>query len=239
MEGLLFFCCQSRETGPCVDRLGANGGALRIVLIAALALAACGRSERPAPPPPNRPAARVEAPPKRETAQCHADLRALGVAFEPLPDRQMGPGCAVLGTVKLLDVGVPTTNLGAIRCGQARTYAQWARNAVAPAAYQILGSELAKVESMGSFACRNVAGTGRRSGHAIANAIDIGGFVLKDGRRITILQDWRSSDPAVRQFLQTIRASACKRFGTVLGPDYNAAHRNHLHLEDDKATFCR
>ena len=148
-------------------------------------------------------------------------------------------GCGIVGTVKLLDVGVPTTNLGAVRCGQARTYAQWARNAVAPAAYQILGSELAKVESMGSYACRNVAGTARRSGHSVANAIDVGGFQLKDGRRITILKDWNSPDPDVRRFLQTISSSACKRFGTVLGPNYNAAHRNHLHLEDDKANFCR
>lgn len=170
---------------------------------------------------------------------CQRDLRDLGVAFDALPDRQFGPGCGIVGTVKLLDIGVPTTNLGAVRCGQARTYAQWARNAVAPAAYQILGSELARVESMGSYSCRNVAGTARRSGHSIANAIDIGGFVLKDGRQITILRDWNSPDPDVRRFLQTITASACRRFGTVLGPNYNAAHRNHLHLEDDKANFCR
>ncbi|MDQ2893098.1 MAG: extensin family protein [Pseudomonadota bacterium] len=182
-------------------------------------------------------------PSTRETAQCFADLRTLGVDFQPLPDRETGPGCGLVGTVKLLDIGVPTTNLGAVRCGEARAYAAWARNAVAPAAYQILGSPLSRVDSMGSYACRNVVGSARndakRSGHAIANAIDIGGFVLKDGRRITILDDWHSSDPAVQRFLQTIRASACKRFGTVLSPDYNPAHRNHLHLEDDKAGFCR
>jgi hypothetical protein len=202
-------------------------------------LAACGRSERPSRPESEPANKKVEGPSPRETAMCHRDLRELGVAFETLPDRQFGPGCGIVGTVKLLDIGVPTTNLGAVRCGEARTYAQWARNAVAPAAYQILGSELDKVESMGSYNCRNVAGTARRSGHSIANAIDIGGFQLKDGRRITILKDWNSSDPDVRRFLQTISASACKRFGTVLGPNYNAAHRNHLHLEDDKANFCR
>ena len=210
-----------------------------IAAVALLALAACGRTERPASPPSHAAEGRVEGPSARETAQCLADLRALGVDFERLPDRQFGPGCGIVGTVKLLDVGVPTTNLGAVRCGQARTYAQWARNAVGPAAYQILGSELAKIESMGSYSCRNVAGSARRSGHAVANAIDIGGFQLKDGRRITVLNDWNSPDPAVRQFFQTITASACKRFGTVLGPNYNAAHRNHLHLEDDKARFCR
>jgi hypothetical protein len=43
----------------------------------------------------------------------------------------------------------------------------------------------------------------------------------------------------VQRFLSTIHASACKRFGTVLSPAYNAAHRNHLHLEDDRAGLCR
>ena len=56
---------------------------------------------------------------------------------------------------------------------------------------------------------------------------------------MTILADWRSGDPAVQRFLQVVHASACKRFGTVLSPDYNAAHANHLHLEDDHAGMCR
>lgn len=208
--------------------------------VLALALAGCGRRVEPPSEPQRLPATKpVQGPSQRETAQCHVDLRALGVDFQPLPDRQFGPGCGIVGTVKLLDVGVPTSNLGAVRCGQAKAYAGWARYAVGPAAYQMLGSELAKIESMGSYACRNVAGTARRSGHSIANAIDVGAIVLKDGRRISILSGWTSPDPNVRAFLRTIRASACRRFGTVLSPDYNAAHRDHLHLEDDGARFCR
>ncbi|NJR78211.1 extensin family protein [Sphingomonas sp. 36D10-4-7] len=202
-------------------------------------LAACGRTERPAPPPP---IGKVAGPSIRETAACETDLRNLGVDFTPLPDRQFAPGCGLVGTVKLLDIGVPTANLGAIRCGQARAFAAWARNGVAPAAYQILGSELSRILTMGSYACRNTIGTkgpGRRSGHALANAIDVSAFELKDGRRVSILSDWNSADPQVRRFLQTIRTSACRRFGTVLSPDYNAAHKDHLHLEDDGANFCR
>ena len=217
----------------CRDKPG-----MTAALLLALLLAACGRSERPAAP-----RADIDRPTTRETAQCHADLRALGVDFQPLPDKNLDPGCGLAGTVKLLDIGVPTANLGAVRCGQARAYAAWARNGVAPAAYQILGSELSRVVSMGSYACRNVVGAtrnpNRRSGHAIANAIDIGAFELKDGRRISILRDWNSPDERTRRFLRTIHASACRRFGTVLSPDYNAAHRDHLHLEDDGARFCR
>jgi hypothetical protein len=204
-----------------------------MTMIALTLLAACGRGERPSRQP------EIARPSARETAQCHADLRAQSVAFRVLSDKQTGAGCGLLGAVQLLEIGVPITNLTGIRCGQARAFSAWVRNGVAPAAFQLLGSELARVETFGSFACRNVAGRDRRSGHAIANAIDVAGFVLKDGRRVTILADWRSPDPAVRDFLQTVRRSACRRFGTVLSPDYNAAHANHLHLEDDRAGLCR
>ena len=202
-----------------------------------LLLAACGRSERPAAP---REAVR---PPARETAQCHADLRAMGVSYRELPDKDHGGGCGVFGAVQLLDIGVPVTGVTAMRCGTARAFAGWVRNAVAPAAYQQLGSELVRIEGMGSYACRNVvgsaAGASRRSGHALANAVDVGGLVLADGRRITLLGDWNGPDEPRRAFLRTLRGSACRRFGTVLSPDYNAAHANHLHLEDDGARFCR
>lgn len=201
-------------------------------------LASCGRVEAP-----RSPRAEPQKPSARETAQCLGDLAREGVAFRALPDKSLGPGCGVHGAVQLTDIGVPVTGITAMRCGNARAFAAWVRNAVAPAAYQTLGSELARVEGMGTYACRNVVGSpanaGRRSGHAIANATDVGGFVLKDGRRVTILRDWRSDDPAVRDFLKTIHDSACRRFGTVLSPDYNAAHANHLHLEDDRARFCR
>ncbi len=206
-------------------------------LTLALALAACGSPERPSAPRPT-----IAKPTVRATAQCLADLRAMSVAYRVLPDTDNGNGCGLSGAVQLVEIGVPVTGLGAVRCGQARAFSGWIRNAVAPAAYQILGSELASVQSMGSYACRNVIGskrTDRRSGHAIANAIDIGGVTLKDGRRLTVLNDWTSPDPQVQRFLTTIHDSACRRFGTVLSPAYNAAHRNHLHLEDDGARLCR
>ncbi len=202
-----------------------------------LALAACVRSERAAPPP-----RALAGPSVRETRACFADLARMGVRFTPLPDRVTGPGCGLVGAVRLDDIGVPVTGLGAVRCGEARAFAGWVRNAAVPAAYQLLGSELARVDTFGSYACRNVFGArggDRRSGHALANAIDVGGFVLRDGRRVTVLDDWTSPDPAIARFLQTVHTSACRRFGTVLSPDYNAAHRNHLHLEDDRANLCR
>lgn len=92
---------------------------------------------------------------------------------------------------------------------------------------------------MGSYACRNIAGSSKRSAHSRAEAIDIAGFVLADGRRITIKTGWDARSPQEREFLRIVHRSACKRFGTVLGPDYNAAHADHLHLEEGDGSFCR
>jgi hypothetical protein len=182
-------------------------------------------------------------PTPTETRACFADLSRVGIRYSPLPDRDYGGGCSLIGSVQLIDIGLPVSGIKGMRCGVARAFVGWARSAIAPAAYQMLGSELVRVETMGSYACRNVVGRSgspaRLSGHASGNAIDVSAFILRDGRRISIERDWRSDDPAVRAFLQTIRRSACKRFGTVLSPDYNAAHYNHLHLEDDRANFCR
>ncbi|MFV0295112.1 MAG: extensin family protein [Hyphomicrobiaceae bacterium] len=39
------------------------------------------------------------------------------------------------------------------------------------------------------------------------------------------------SEEARRRFLHELHTVACKRFGTVLGPEANAAHKNHFHLD--------
>ncbi|EJU12095.1 hypothetical protein LH128_15511 [Sphingomonas sp. LH128] len=62
------------------------------------------------------------------------------------------------------------------------------------------------------------------------SAIDIAAFVLSDGRRVTVLRDW-SGKTAKATFLHTVRDHACTSFSTVLSPDYNAAHADHLHLD--------
>ncbi len=182
--------------------------------------------------------------PRPETRACLSSLSAARAAFTPLPDQYFGAGCSTLGAVKLAslrsdDSHLALTNLGPVTCPLAETFAAWARYGVDRAAQQILGSPLVRIETMGSYNCRNVAGSDRRSAHATANAIDISAFVLADGRRITVTGDWHGGTPEERRFLTAIHSSACKRFGTVLGPAYNAAHRDHLHLELSGSAFCR
>ena len=71
-----------------------------------------------------------------------------------------------------------------------------------------------------------------------AAALDFAGVRLRDGRRITVTRDWNGDTPEAR-FLKRIRDDACRIFGTVLSPDYNAVHRDHLHLEATDTRFCR
>ena len=48
--------------------------------------------------------------------------------------------------------------------------------------------------------------------------------------------------PARQMFLRAMHASACRRFGTVLGPEANEAHRNHFHFDlaerGGRGNFC-
>lgn len=214
-------------------------------LLAGLAcLAGCIDAPQPSRRSPARSAQRPAAPPRIDVRQCLSQLGAQHAVFTPVEDRYYGSSCTTLGTVKLAALNtdsatVMVSGLGPATCAVAIPFAAWARYGVDRAAQQILGSRVVKIETFGSYSCRNVAGTNRRSGHATANAIDVSGFVLGDGRRITVLEDWNGGTPAERRFLRTVHDSACKRFGTTLGPGYNAAHANHLHLEADGADFCR
>ncbi|WP_421853522.1 extensin family protein [Novosphingobium sp.] len=207
-------------------------------------LAGCVGAPEPARSPV-RNATAWTPPAAPEGRMCLANLSRNYASFTPLPDQYYGAGCSAIGAVRLAslrsDEGMlQVSNLGPITCPLANTLSGWARFGVDRAARSILGSPLVRIETMGSYSCRTIAGTSRLSAHASANAVDVSGFVLADGRRITVLHDWSSESPQIRAFLQTIRDSACKRFGTVLTPQYNEAHRDHFHLEvGGGRPFCR
>ena len=218
--------------------------------IAVLSLSACFGSpdvmkrsdtQRPSADTPKRPqmtsAPSFNSP---EARQCAVDLKQAGVKFTPLPNQDHGGGCSSIDAVKLLDIGTPTTNLGAMTCPLARNFAAWAQYAVKPAARKYFGQEVVKIETFGTYSCRNIYGgrSGRLSQHAYSNAVDVSGFVLADGRRIMLDGGWTGDKPS-QDFLRALHKSACRRFGTVLSPDYNAAHYNHFHMDMSGAGYCR
>jgi hypothetical protein len=210
------------------------------VLILALLVTACGgRSDRDV-------VRRDNDAFKSETArQCLSTLKAADVRYTPLPNQNDGGGCRTIDTVKLMSFSTEATNLGAMTCPLAANFAAWAKHAVRPAARQYLGSDIVRIETMGTYSCRNVNGdrSGKLSEHAFGNAVDVSAFILKDGRRISVLGGWNGKSDE-RAFLRRLHESACKRFGTVLGPNYNAAHANHFHFDmgksmKDGSAYCR
>ena len=207
-----------------------------VTLLCLLALSSCiGAPRRQMPPPQTD---RVLDTPALRMCLSKLDL---GVArYRLLPDRDFGNGCSAKSAVQLLDIGTPVSNLGAMTCPLASSFAQWVQSDLQIPAMGEFGSPVVKVETFGTYACRNVnnAAEGRLSEHAFANAVDVSAFVLKDGRRIPVLGGWRG-DPANGRFLRAVRDAACRRFRTVLSPDYNALHENHLHLDMGGSRLCR
>ena len=130
-------------------------------------------------------------------------------------------------------------------CPVAAALAVWEREVVQPAALRHFGSRVVRIDHAGSFSCRRINGQadGPFSEHATADAIDIMGFRLANGRRIAVLGDWRGEAPSPT-FLRDVRDGACDLFSTVLSPDYNQAHADHFHFDQAErgavgARLCR
>ncbi len=178
----------------------------------------------------------------QDPALCRATLSAAGVAFTEVPAR-MTPQMAQLGCSidDAIIVQGSRANLGGpvMRCEQALAVSIWERQVLQPAAYDLLGAGVSRIDQFGSYNCRRIYGrsTGNLSQHATANALDVGGVRLTNGTRVSVKGDW--ADPGPKgQFLRRVRDQGCKLFGTVLSPDYNAAHHDHLHLDMGRTGLC-
>jgi hypothetical protein len=209
----------------------------RAALLLPLALSACISGPTYRRPPVQQP---VRGTDPAALRQCIARLDTIVARYALLPDRRFGGACSALGSVQLRDIGTPVTNLGAMTCGLGYAFTVWVQSDLQVPAMGEFGSPVVKVETFGTYSCRNVNGaaTGRLSEHAFANAVDVAAFVLKDGRRISVAGGWNGDEREAR-FLRSVRASACRRFNTVLSPDYNEAHRDHLHFDMGRGPFCR
>ena len=169
---------------------------------------------------------------KNDLAECRAVLARSEIAFAALPAAGEGE-CARPDRTRLGDFPL-APDTPPVTCPVAIALELWRRDSVVPAAREILGSGLARIEHLGAYSCRRIYGRGEGnwSEHATGNAIDIAGFVLENGKRISVLRDWPGDGPEAR-FLRAVREGACASFATVLSPDYNAAHADHFHLDQD------
>jgi len=170
-----------------------------------------------------------------DAALCRDLLTQAGVRFTALPARRDGR-CGYDDAVRLTDGGARSialspTNLG-ISCPVAAALVMWEWNVLVPAARRHFDARVTRIDHFGSYSCRRLYGrdAGAWSEHSTADAIDIAGFRLSDGTRISVARDWQGGG-AKAAFLREVRDGACGLFATVLSPDYNAAHRDHFHLD--------
>ena len=172
-----------------------------------------------------------------DAARCRTLLSRAGIAFRALPARTDGQHCGFADGVAWAPDGARQAayapHAPPLACPLAAALALWEWDVVQPAAARLLGTTVVAVDHYGTYACRRIYGraAGAWSEHARAAAIDVAGFRLADGRRVTVAADWRGQGPEAT-FLHRVRNGACRLFATTLSPDYNAAHRDHLHLDE-------
>lgn len=182
----------------------------------------------------------VRRPAWREQAEkaCFAEGKVHFSRFLQPRERPIdGPG--ICGLTQPLMVGalsedsVQLDNVATLDCPMVAALDTWIAEVVQPTAQARFGQKVVQIDTMGSYSCRamNGGGGGRISEHAFGNALDIAGFRLADGRRITVVHDWTMGDEQSQAFLRDVHAGACSDFTTVLGPGYNIFHYNHIHVD--------
>ena len=171
-----------------------------------------------------------------EPRQCLALLRQADALARSAPARRASADCGYGDGVRLSlggkgRAGFAPAGLVAA-CPVAAAMLLLEREVIQPAAMRHLGSTVTQIDHFGSYSCRRLYGRdeGPFSAHATADAIDISGFRLADGSRVSVLRDWSGDGPEAA-FLREVRDGSCRLFSTVLSPDYNAAHADHLHLD--------
>ncbi|MDE2363959.1 MAG: extensin family protein [Hyphomicrobiales bacterium] len=181
---------------------------------------------------PQRPAWRAAA----ENA-CFAEKRIqLSAYVQPAPELE-GPG--ICGLTRPLHVTalqggqVRLNSRMTLDCPMVAELESWLTDVIQPAAIARFGQPVVQINTMGAYACRGMNNQigARISEHAFGNAIDVGGFVLADGRAIVIRRDWTHGDEQTQAFLRDAQGGACERFTTVLAPGSNAFHYDHIHVD--------
>ena len=185
-------------------------------------------------------------------AMCMTALEQTGMQYDTLPDRITGQGCGFSHAVLLRQANVRLGSAVSLSCPMALSFAMWERHALQPAAIARFGEPVVALQHLGSYVCRNIntgegnntPNAGTRSRHSTADALDIAGFTLASGQRITLLKNWHgeadtSQPDAAALLLTDAQQGACRFFNGVLSPDYNAAHRDHFHLETGGYSMCR
>jgi hypothetical protein len=171
--------------------------------------------------------------------KCFAILSRSEVDFKQTQLVFNDQGCGYEDGVRRLSSAVSYGGENVLRCSALASLVLWEQHVLQQAAQRTLSKRVKSIQTFGTYSCRNVNNRkeGRLSQHATANAIDVAGFIFDDGSSASVLKDWGKG--ARGEFLRQVRDGACRFFGGVLSPDYNAAHANHFHFDMGWWKICR
>ena len=140
-------------------------------------------------------------------------------------------GCGIADPVRVHSVaGVSLLPAAIMDCTTARALSEWTKSGAKPA-FGRLGRGLSSYTVAASYACRtrNNQPGGPLSRHASGQAVDIRAFGLKNGVTLGVKDGWRNS--IEKPVLSRAQQSACSHFRVVLGPNSDAFHQDHIHLD--------
>jgi len=187
-------------------------------------------AEKP-PAEANKPAAAAPAVPP--PSACRIALTEEVAIAPSIPDIHGSGGCGGTDLVRLEAIVLPdkhrvaVTPPATLRCSMATVIADWIRTDIVPLTAK-LGGEVSGLENYDSYECRGFNGVpgAHLSEHGHANALDVHALKLADGRAISL-----TDRNVPRDFREDVLHSVCTRFMTVLGPDSDWYHEDHIHLD--------
>lgn len=175
-------------------------------------------------------------------AQCRGALAQTGARLDFLPDAEDSPHCHIRNRVRVASLSRAAMRPVSMRCEMAARMYLWERHELQRLAQRMLGTRVTRIEHFSAYNCRKIrtsrGPSSRWSQHATANAFDISGFVMADGRRIGLPDDWSGQSDRAR-FMRAVRDSLCDWFNVVLSPDYNRLHADHFHVDMGPFLTCR
>lgn len=167
-----------------------------------------------------------------EEVACRRELKRLGVKYRDLPSIDDGGSCRVDYPVEVsgLSGNIAMKPAATVNCSMAVAFARWTKNELGPAARWRYLSGVKTIHQGSSYSCRRIRGSGTPSEHSRGNALDVMRIELDNGRDIDVRKPgWFAFRQ--RGFLNTVRSDGCDYFTTVLGPGYDADHKDHFHFD--------
>ncbi|MEM0978520.1 MAG: extensin family protein [Pseudomonadota bacterium] len=151
-------------------------------------------------------------------------------------------GCGVDNPVRLTSVhGVQLSRAAVMDCTTADALADWTKNVVQKQ-FGKKRRDVVVIDVVASYHCRtrNNRPGAKISEHGKGRAIDVAAFLLDNGDRVSVLEDWSSGK--YRKTMRAVHKGACGIFGTVLGPKSDRFHRDHFHFDTAQyrsGPYCR